>query len=97
MEAQMHLLAPMVELDLILLVFTLAVLAIAWLTCSLPTHHVADHRRARRGHRLDRWSGARDCRRLDRDPRARKWAYDDRRKEIPISARQCTLRSWSAP
>jgi len=50
----MHLLAPMVELDLILLVFTLAVLAIAWLTCSLPTHHVADHRRARRGHRLDR-------------------------------------------
>jgi len=32
----MHLLPPQVELDLTCLILTLATLAIAWLTCSLP-------------------------------------------------------------
>jgi hypothetical protein len=50
----MHLLPPMVELDLALLIFALAMLAIAVLTCSLPTHHVVAGRRDRRGHRSDR-------------------------------------------
>jgi hypothetical protein len=35
----MHLLPPQVELDLTCLILTLATLAIAWLTCSLPTRH----------------------------------------------------------
>src|SRR5262249_37223090 len=51
MEAQMHLLPPMVELDLILLILTLAMLAIAWLTCIVPGDRVdADHRGRRRHH-----------------------------------------------
>ena len=33
----MHLLPPQVELDVTCLILTLATLAIAWLTCSLPT------------------------------------------------------------
>ena len=35
MEATMHMLAPQVELDFILLILTLATLAIGFITCSL--------------------------------------------------------------
>jgi hypothetical protein len=37
----MHLLPPQVELDLTCLILTLATLAIAWLTCCLPTRDTA--------------------------------------------------------
>jgi hypothetical protein len=41
MEPKMHLLPPQVELDLTCLILTLATLAIAWLTCCLPTRDTA--------------------------------------------------------
>jgi hypothetical protein len=53
MEAKMHLLPPMVELDLILLILPVATLTIAWLTGSLPRHRAAPGRRSRQGHPSD--------------------------------------------
>lgn len=37
----MHLLPPQVELDPILMILTLATLAVAWLTCALSTRDAA--------------------------------------------------------